>query len=626
MMEKIRVAANHLVVKIIFAVIILSFIFAGVGGIFSFDSSENDANMYIAKVNGEGISRQAFENQARAAVDRAASLNLTGNSSSFERDIRRGVLGQQIDNYLAYQFSNEVDAKISNDQVKDAIRQQTVFFENGRFSNRVYLEVLAANGYTPEIYGNALRTEIQQKQVMNALVTSDFTLPVDENIALLDNQVRSGYIATVTPDIVNLDDVEITEEDALNYYNTNQDLFKHPERAKIKFIANFRPDIDFAAESMVTEADAKAYYEANKTTYTAPEQRAFSIIYTADIETANDVYAALQQGKNFDELAKETAGSSVYGAHNGSLGWFTVDGNLPSILVSANLTKKGEYSKPVQEDDGSAAIVRLDDIKKPEAQPFAHVKADITKQLIAEKAEQVFTANNAKLVEALANNPESIEALAQTTGLPLLDSDWNTRNERFSLARFPEVRDVLFDSSMIDEGKPTGSLSDIIYVDQVASTYVIQVTAYEPEGFEAFDSVKESIIAQLKDSTAKERFATAVKELVANLQNGTNKLNVSFGQRFSVNRSSDSLDKDVVNMIFTLVPSATGNSVYGAAISKDNVATIAAMTKVETPEITEESSAMSEKLLSQRMQDTIYFLSNDLRSKAKIEIMPNANM
>ena len=118
MMETIRKAANSLVVKIIFAIIILCFIFTGVGflGFGGSSNTSNDEKLYIAKVDGEGISRAAFE--AKVQHETTNSIG----DPSFTKMIRRNILAQQIDNYLAYKFSDNIHATISNELVKNYIK------------------------------------------------------------------------------------------------------------------------------------------------------------------------------------------------------------------------------------------------------------------------------------------------------------------------------------------------------------------------------------------------------------------------------------------------------------------------------------------------------------------------
>ena len=86
MMDTIRTAANHIVVKIIFAIIILSFIFTGIG-FFGFGGGNNarDAQQYIAKVDGEGISRAQFEAVAREVTSKSAG------DPTFIKQLRRNI-------------------------------------------------------------------------------------------------------------------------------------------------------------------------------------------------------------------------------------------------------------------------------------------------------------------------------------------------------------------------------------------------------------------------------------------------------------------------------------------------------------------------------------------------------
>ncbi|OTP86683.1 hypothetical protein B5S43_13645, partial [Gilliamella apicola] len=208
MMETIRTAANHIVVKIIFAIIILSFIFTGIG-FFGFGGGNNtrDAQQYIAKVNGEGISRAQFEAQAREITSSSAG------DPAFIKQLRRNVLYSQITNFLSYKFAEQLNANISNESVKEFIKKQQVFFENGKFSNKKYLQLISENGYTPDSYGETLKTYLQQQQVINALVNSSFVLPIDSELSNLKDQTRTVYTSTLSPKVVNMDDVKITIED-----------------------------------------------------------------------------------------------------------------------------------------------------------------------------------------------------------------------------------------------------------------------------------------------------------------------------------------------------------------------------------------------------------------------------
>lgn len=67
MMDNLRAAANHVVLKIILGLIIVSFILTGVGNYLI-----GGNNNYAAEVNGQEISRSQFENAVTSERNRMA--------------------------------------------------------------------------------------------------------------------------------------------------------------------------------------------------------------------------------------------------------------------------------------------------------------------------------------------------------------------------------------------------------------------------------------------------------------------------------------------------------------------------------------------------------------------------
>mgnify|MGYP002592214004 CR=1 FL=1 len=78
MMDSLRTAANSLVLKIIFGIIIVSFILTGVSGYLI-----GGGNNYAAKVNDQEISRGQFENAFNSVI--ACSNSWAINTPSWQR-------------------------------------------------------------------------------------------------------------------------------------------------------------------------------------------------------------------------------------------------------------------------------------------------------------------------------------------------------------------------------------------------------------------------------------------------------------------------------------------------------------------------------------------------------------
>lgn len=619
MMETIRKAANHIVVKIIFAIIILCFIFTGIGFLgFGGGSNKNDEVNYIAKVDGEGISRSQFE-----AVAKEITSNTVGDNALL-KTMRRNVLFYQIDNYLAYKFSQTLKTVISNERVKDIIRQDRKFFDNGKFSDQKYKDLLVANGLDPDFYVEVFRSSLQQQQVMAALVNTDFALPVDSELSLLKDQTRKVYLASIDPTIVNMDDVQITTEDEKKYYDEHQNEFYRKERVKFKYI--YQPKYTLLKTINVSDEEIKQDYDKNISTYLFPAKHAYSIIYVTDKQQADDIAKDLSSGGDFDNIVKTVNQNneiSPYGK-NGSLGWFAVDDTLPQAFKDADLKKIGQISKPIAVE-GGFLIVKLDDVQKAKSMDFDYVKYQIGQKLINKKQQDAFEAIEDKIKAALIKYPESLEDIAKEANLNLYTSDWAYYDDKISVLRYPEVRDVAFSDEMLKDGQVTGKISDIISgsKDQDMFDIVMQVVDYHPEGIASFDEVKDEIDKKIKSTIASSRFKSTVDNILTELNNKGESDQVLFNKNYVLSRTSNDLDKKIVDMVFNIVPSTTSKRVYGVESLKDLNADIAVLIDVNTPN---EVKDISTELKPLFIKNGRLALTADIRSKAKIEIMPNSNL
>lgn len=616
MMETIRAAANHVAVKIIFAIIIISFIFTGVGYFGFGGNSVRDEQLYVAKVDGEGISRAQFEAIAKQQTSRAMG------DSAFINQIRQEVLSGLIDNYLAYKLAKDLNIHVSDAKIKETISKEKVFFENGKFNNQKYLNTLAANGYTPDSYAENLRTLLQQQQLMNTLVYSEFSLPVDSEVSLLENQTRKVYVSPINSSIINMDDVKISTEEEQKYYDENKNLFFKKERVKFKYIVNAKQD--YLNEAEITDDLVKQEYNSHIKDYTFPAKKSFSVIFVTNQNQAEDIIKDLSTGAEFATVIKNIDqnkdNESPYGK-NGSLGWFADDDSLPQEFKDANLQKVGEISKPIAVN-GGYLIVKLDDLQEAKNMDFDYAKFDIKSKLMNERVNHAFENKENKIISALSNQPNDLDAIAKEAGLIVKESDWTYYNDPNSILRYPELKDVAFGNEMIEEGKATNKVSDMIPVgrDMGMSDFVIQVIDYKPEGIATFDEVKDEIHSKLYNNILEERFNSKVDGIVKELNEKGNSPNIQFTQNYTLNRNSTELDKKVVDMVFNLVPSVTNKRVYGVEYINSKNAYIAVLTDVIN---SQEQTDISSSLLPMLFQNTYFSLTDDIRSQAKIEIMPN---
>jgi len=176
MMDNLRAAANHVVLKIILGLIILSFLLTGV---VSYQGSAGD---YAAKVNGQVIERaqleQAFQSErSRMQQQLGDQFSALAGNEGYMQQMRHQALSQLIDNMLLDQYAKKLGLSVSDDQVKDAIRKAPYFQTNGQFDNAKYLDLISRMGYTADNFAQSMRQQLVNQQVIQAFGQSGFVLP-----------------------------------------------------------------------------------------------------------------------------------------------------------------------------------------------------------------------------------------------------------------------------------------------------------------------------------------------------------------------------------------------------------------------------------------------------------------
>ncbi|OTQ40204.1 peptidyl-prolyl cis-trans isomerase, partial [Gilliamella apis] len=421
-------------------------------------------------------------------------------------------------------------------------------------------------------------------------------------------------------------DINISEADEQKYYDEHKNNFHKKERVKIKYIYNSK---DLIAQSIkISEDEVKAEYNKNIHKYSYPAQKAFSVIFVTDKAQAYKITKELATGANFEQIAQTLNTNndmSAYGK-NGSLGWFAEDNSLPEVFKKANLKKINQISTPIPTDEGFA-IIKLDGIQPSKSMDLDLVGARIEASIANQKIQKEFNAIEDKIKVALSESPKSLEELAEKTGLTVNTTDWTTYQDPFSIMIHPEISDLVFSEEMIVDGQLTHKISDLIPIERKQGSYdfVIQVTDNRPEGIAPFDEVKDTIKQQLTKNISDNRFKSNVENLLTELNTTGKSDKIRLSQRYELNRDSTNLDKQVVDMVFNLEQPIKGvkSVTYGAEFLENNTAYIVALTKVDTPT---EYQDISSELLPLFVDNTYYYLRDDIRSKSKIEIMPDVNM
>ncbi|HAT3847773.1 TPA: peptidylprolyl isomerase [Serratia marcescens] len=574
MMDNLRAAANHVVLKIILALIILSFVLTGVGNYLIGGSGD-----YAAKVNGQTIERaqleQAFQSErSRMQQQLGDQFSALAGNEGYMQQMRRQVLSQLIDNMLLDQYAKKLGLAVSDDQIKDAIRKAPYFQTNGQFDNAKYLDLIGRMGYTADNFAQSMRQQLVNQQVIQAFGDSGFVLPSESQaMAALVLQERDVRLATI--DLKALQAKQSAGDDELKaYYDQNKNSFIAPEQVKVSYIP-----LDAASmqdKVKVSEEDISAYYDQHKSSYGQPERKNYSVIQLKTEAEANAALDELKKGADFATLAKEKSTDIISRRTGGELGWLEPE-TTADELKQANLTEKGQLSGVVKSSVGYL-IVRLNDIEPEKVKPLSEVHDAIAKQVQQEKAVDAYYALQQKVSEAATSDNESLASAEEAAGVKAAQSDWFTRDNIPAALNFKPVVQAIFDGSLIGENGAPGSNSDVITVDGDRA-FVVRVSGHKPEGIEPFDQVKDRVAELVKRNKALQAAKLQGENLLVELKQGKGDeamkaAGLSFGAVQKMARAPE--DSQLVESVFALPHPQDGKPVYGMSQDRqDNVVLIA---------------------------------------------------
>ncbi|MCF1613253.1 peptidylprolyl isomerase, partial [Serratia marcescens] len=573
-MDNLRAAANHVVLKIILALIILSFVLTGVGNYLIGGSGD-----YAAKVNGQTIERaqleQAFQSErSRMQQQLGDQFSALAGNEGYMQQMRRQVLSQLIDNMLLDQYAKKLGLAVSDDQIKDAIRKAPYFQTNGQFDNAKYLDLIGRMGYTADNFAQSMRQQLVNQQLIQAFGESGFVLPSESQaMAALVLQERDVRLATI--DLKALQAKQSAGDDELKaYYDQNKNSFIAPEQVKVSYIP-----LDAASmqdKVKVSEEDISAYYDQHKSSYGQPERKNYSVIQLKTEAEANAALDELKKGADFATLAKEKSTDIISRRTGGELGWLEPE-TTADELKQANLTEKGQLSGVVKSSVGYL-IVRLNDIEPEKLKPLSEVHDAIAKQVKQEKAVDAYYALQQKVSEAATSDNESLASAEEAAGVKAAQTDWFTRDNIPAALNFKPVVQAIFDGSLIGENGAPGSNSDVITVDGDRA-FVVRVSGHKPEGIEPFDQVKDRVADLVKRNKAVQEAKLQGEKLLVELKQGKGDeamkaAGLSFGAVQKMARAPE--DSQLVESVFALPHPQDGKPVYGMSQDRqDNVVLIA---------------------------------------------------
>jgi len=616
MMDNLRAAANHVVLKIILGLIIVSFILTGVGNYLI-----GGNNNYAAKVNGQEIGRSQFENAVNSERNRMAQqlgdqFSELAANENYMKSVRQQVLNRLIDEALLDQYAKNLGLGISDDQVKKAIFATQAFQANGKFDNNRFSAIVNQMGMSTDQYAQALRNQLTSQQLINAVAGTDFMLKgeTDELAALVAQQ------RVVRQAVINVNALAAkqtaSDEEIASYYDQNKSRFISPEQFRVSYIK-----LDAASmQENVTDEQIQAYYDQHQDQFTQPQRNRYSIIQTKTEDEAKAVLDELKKGADFAALAKAKSADIISARNGGDMGWLE-DATTPEELKNAGLKEKGQLSGVIKSSVGYL-VARLDDIQPAQVKPLNDVRDELAAKVKQEKALDAWYALQQKVSEAASNDNESLAGAEQAAGAKAVQTGWFGRDNLPEELNFKPVSDAIFNGGLVGQNGTPGSNSDIITVDGDRA-FVLRISDHKAEAIKPLDQVKTQVSDIVKRNKAEQQAKLDADKLLGELKAGKGDdalkaAGLSFGEAKTLARTGQD---PVSQAAFNLPLPAKDKPSFGTANDQQGNVVIMALDEVKAGTMPDaQKKAMVQGITQNNAQIAFEALMSNLRKEAKIKL------
>lgn len=179
---------------ILFFIVILSFVFWGVGTV------DKSPSVPIAEVGREKISIEEYwasYDRAREFYRNIAKGNFTEEMEK-NLNLKQKVLDSLIDDMVLMTEAKKAGIKVSDSELEEAIVNDPSFLREGQFNKEVYLRILQLNRMTPDYFESLKRKELtlgkMRKLIGESVDVMDIDMPQTPGDEQAMNSLRQSAL------------------------------------------------------------------------------------------------------------------------------------------------------------------------------------------------------------------------------------------------------------------------------------------------------------------------------------------------------------------------------------------------------------------------------------------------
>ena len=216
MLNNIRNFSKTWFAKILLVIIVIPFVFWGMGGVFSGGNTNN-----IAKINNQSISTQDFMNHLNSS-----RITLETIKDNLNNNILEEILGELISKKMIQLEEQDLNLIISDKILKKRIKENENFLdENKKFSRTKYEKFLLSSNITAVDFETKLKNSELKKNLFSYIVGGI------KSPTFLSNNTFKEQNKKINLEYINLENVykkkdDFTMDEILKYIDKNKENLK----------------------------------------------------------------------------------------------------------------------------------------------------------------------------------------------------------------------------------------------------------------------------------------------------------------------------------------------------------------------------------------------------------------
>lgn len=497
MIQTLRNNASSWLVKILLALLVLSFAVWGIGDFFR----DAPPDTIVATVGTVEIDLDTFnaEFQRQVAFERENNDDYT-TEDALSDGLVGDVLDRLVNQALLLQLGADIDLAIPDEVVATQIRSDPRFRgATGQFDNQQLLFFLANRNLSEAAYVEQVRREIQQGVVQLSVLRGAWVPAIlGDALFAYRQEARIADIVTI-PYTAITDLPEPSETDLRSFHSQNGELFTAPEYRNLTVVA-IQPE-DYADGISVTDDEVTDAYDRQQTRFVAAERRQFDQVILADETQAADLAAAAQ---STGSLADALANRDDTDAQIIPLDWSTRADMFGELADAAFALPDGGISDPLQTPFGWH-VLQVTGIEAEQVQPLEDVADQLRREIRIERALDIVFEQGYALEEELLAGVD-LEEAAQVLGMTVTriapiaaDGSFQPGSQPSDLPNLSLIAETAFD---IDQGDTSGLVQTDNNFD-----FVVRVDGIVPPTVRPFDEVRDAVLAAWRNDARGQRAA-----------------------------------------------------------------------------------------------------------------------